>query len=1288
MRIATALHSLRRFVSLPAVRRAAGVAGWLAAGFWFAFALLLLVLRYAVLPQIESYRGDIEAAAARALKRPVAIAAIDAGWAGLRPRLTIRGFEIRDAEGRPALGFDHVEAELSWASLWNFGLVLHRFEIVAPDLDIRRDAEGRLFVAGLELVDDGAEGGFDDWLLAQERVVVRDAALRWHDERRAAPVLELRHLNFDLQNSGSRHRFGFTAEPPPALAARLDLRGDFRGADLDMLEAWKGELYGELDYADLAGWRTWVDYPVELPHGSGGVRLWLSFARKQPTAVTADVRLADLAVRLAPELPLLDLAHLEGRLSFNRLPEGYAAETQKLSLATRDGIRVDPTDLRLRYLLPAANRLAAGEFETSGLDLGALAALAERLPLPPEVRGQLASYAPRGRLKQLKLAWQAAAAGGLATWRAKGDFAELGIAAHGSLPGFGGLSGHIEGDEKSGSLKLDSHRAALELPTVFADPRLPLDALTAQATWKAGKDGVDIELVRAAFANQDAAGEASGRYRPSAKGGLGDIDLSATLTRAAGGAVWRYMPLVVNKDVRDWLRASVSGGHSEATTLRLKGDLDRFPFRDGSGIFQVKGRFQGGTLRYAPSWPEIRDIDGDLLFDGVRMLIEARKGNIMGVGIGPVSAEIADLEAPEELMVLHGRAAGATTDFLRFIEASPVGERIDHFTADMTAAGNGELNLKLEMPLRTIDKTRVDGRYRFAANRLVPDADMPPLTEVNGELRFTADRLEAQKIRAAMFGMPMTVDIATAGDGNVAVKAAGSASARGLRQQFGPLFDNFTGSAAWSGTVRVRKKTAELRIESNLQGLASALPEPFNKTTNETMPLVVERKQAPAGRDVTTVALGQALKATLVRRHEADKSVIERGVVAVGAAAPRLPERGVLLAVQAKRIDADLWRRLFASSGNGGTPGSAAALPLDQVELRTDELTLFDRGIAGLRLNARLVGNQWKAELKSRDAAGFLEWDGRGAGHLTGHLSQLTIPETAPGKKPPAAADLADEMPAVDLAIDRFSLHGKDFGVLKIKAENANGYWDTHIDVRNDDATLSGDGRWRPGSSAQETRFEFKLAAKSVERLLDRLGYPEAVRRGTARLEGALSWAGPPTRIDYGTLAGKLDFEAANGQFNKLEPGVGRLLGVLSLQSLPRRLTLDFRDVFSEGFAFDGIAGQATVVRGVMETKNLQIAGPSAKVLMTGSVNLGAETQDLKVRIAPSVGETIATGVLLANPATGAAAWVFNKLFGNPFDQAFAFEYAVTGGWSDPKVEKLSGAAKDAGREAKDGATP
>ncbi|MEK7736758.1 MAG: AsmA-like C-terminal region-containing protein, partial [Pseudomonadota bacterium] len=86
-----------------------------------------------------------------------------------------------------------------------------------------------------------------------------------------------------------------------------------------------------------------------------------------------------------------------------------------------------------------------------------------------------------------------------------------------------------------------------------------------------------------------------------------------------------------------------------------------------------------------------------------------------------------------------------------------------------------------------------------------------------------------------------------------------------------------------------------------------------------------------------------------------------------------------------------------------------------------------------------------------------------------------------------------------------------------------------------------------------------------------------------------------------------------------------------------------------------------------------QISGPSAKILMNGSVSLPQETQNLKVRVQPALGETFAVGAMLSHPAAGAIVWLADKIFKNPLDQIFAYDYAVTGSWADPKVEKLSG---------------
>lgn len=1292
------------------------VLGWALILGYFVFALLLLTLRYAILPQIENYRGDIERMISAAINRPVAIRQIDAHWAGLRPALNLEGFEIRDpgaehAQG-PALAFDQVEAELSWSSLWHFQLRLARLELNAPTLLLRRDRTGRLFAAGLEVTPEPSDqDDVTDWLLAQDRVIVRNAMIIWRDELRDAPTLELKHLNFRLDNSGSRHRFGLTAEPPRQLAARIDVRGDFIGRDLDQIEVWKGEIYAELDYADLAVWRAWVDYPVALPQGSGALRLWLGFANKQLISTTADVRLADVRLQLRPDLPELDLIQLEGRLAGRRLGNGFEAELKRLSLSSREGFSLQPTDLRVVWQNAAANRPAQGSASANGLDLDVLARLAAHLPLDDTTRTRLAKHAPRGRVFDLKLDWKGALdnPGAPAAWGVKGRFEALGLTALGPIPGISGINGLVEGNEKGGSLKLDGQRAALELPSVFADPKMELEAFAADLDWKQAGDGLRVNLRKAAFHNKDAAGEASGAWRALAEG-PGEVDLAARLTRGSGDAVWRYMPLAVGKNVRDWLRGAIIGGKASDATLKLRGDLRHFPFRGGKeGTFEVRGKFRDATLRYAASWPEIKDIEGELLFEGARMLITGKSAKIFGVGLRQVSAEIADLDDPQELLTVTGKAAGPTADFLRFIEASPVGERIDHFTEDMKAEGNGELDLKLSLPLRQLGNSKVDGSYRFDGNRLTVDNDLPPLAEVRGALRFSEGHLEARGIRGTLLGSPLNVDVKTAGDGAVQVNAAGELVIASLQRQFAhPVLDHLSGSTKWTGSVRVRKKSADVRLTSNLVGLSSSLPDPFNKVATDPLAFSFERKAAPetaarsgtkvgggdtaakpaAPPDMLDIALGRAMRLQLVRRHDAGKAVITRGLLAVGDVKASLPERNLLLAVNLPRINADFWRRTIVRPTNGDKGAAMAdTLPTVQFDLRAAELTAQDKSFHEVRINgSRTEGaTSTRFDLRSRELAGNFEWNSAGGGKLSGRIAQLSIPETIakPADIEARTREVIDQIPALDIAIDQLSFKDRALGAVRITAENRDGYWNAKLDAKNDDGSFEASGRWRPSQTQPDTRIEFNLGAKSVEKLLARIGYPDAVRRGSANLSGNLSWNGSPFTIDYPSLGGGFKLDAAGGQFSKLEPGVGRLLGILSLQSLPRRITLDFRDVFSEGFAFDNIAGQFAVARGVMETKDLQIQGPSAKVLMSGTVDLGTETQNLKVRVQPAVGESIAVGTMIANPVAGAVVWLAQKVLKDPFGQAFAFEYAVTGGWADPKVEKLGQLAPKAAEEPK-----
>ena len=225
----------------------------------------------------------------------------------------------------------------------------------------------------------------------------------------------------------------------------------------------------------------------------------------------------------------------------------------------------------------------------------------------------------------------------------------------------------------------------------------------------------------------------------------------------------------------------------------------------------------------------------------------------------------------------------------------------------------------------------------------------------------------------------------------------------------------------------------------------------------------------------------------------------------------------------------------------------------------------------------------------------------------------------------------------------------------------------------NGHAKFLSTGGWRRTGAGSLTTLQLKLETENLNALMGQFGYGDYLKRGTGQLEGKLVWPGYPYDFATASLAGTFKVEARRGQFAKIEPGAGKLLGLLSLQSLPRRAMFDFRDVFSEGFAFERIHGDVKVARGVLLTDGFEISGPSAFVSMAGEVSLPQETQTLTMHIVPEVGEGLAlAATLIGTPVLGLSTLLVSKLLKNPLGKVVAYEYQVTGSWDNPQVTRLS----------------
>ena len=1256
------------------VRRLLRFAGIAALVAYFGFAAVVLALRFWILPQIEEHPELIAQAISRNINQRVSIGGADSGWQRLRPYLALTDLRLYDQEGRVALSLPSVSLTVSWDSLAFGALRFHSLILDKPHLSIRRDLAGAVYVAGVKLNTENAGAGFSDWLLAQREVIVRDAQVNWDDQLRRAPLLSLADLNLVMRNRGSHHRFALRAQPPRELAAALDLRGDLEGGTFEQLQAWNGRLYAELAYADLAAWRAWFDYPLEIQHGQGGLRLWLGFADKRLQEVTADVALGGVSARLAPELPLLAMRSVQGRLSAKRARGGYEIGGREVALELQSGVTLPPARFALQWRPGDATRAEQGEARIDALELQPLALLGEYLPLPQKLRKFLAEAAPQGSVSDMHFDWQ----GPLQEpqrYSARGHFDRLGMRAYGKLPGFTGISGNIDGNETGGSVVLNASKAEVVLPRVFAEPARSFDTLTAQLAWTHAQGELQLKLSNIAFANADLAGTAFGSYATAAEG-PGVIDLTVRLNRTDARHVARYIPFL-DKVAFDWLDSALLAGHANDLSLRLKGDLKDFPFQSGKdGVFQIAARVMDGNLRYAAGWPTIDGIDADLRFDGKRMEVISRKASVLGARVASAHVVLADLFAPDRILAVDGQAEGPTAEFLKFIGQSPVNELIGGITANMGATGNGRLQLKLELPLARLTDTKVAGSYQLTGNQVSIDADWPPLAQVNGRLEFSESGVSMRAANAQFLGGPVTLGIASQPDRSVAVDARGTLNAAALQAALEqPLLRQVSGTAAWSSKMNISRRGASILVESGLQGIASTLPAPLAKAGADVLPLRFEHTvttaeggsgwSGPPSADRSTLDLGKLVRMELQRRRDGGKMVIVRGAVGLNEA-PKLPEKGIVFNGNASALDLDQWLR--ALGGSGGVP-----LPLASLSLKVGALDVYGKRINDATLRAGFRGSDWLAHIDARELAGDVRWRAEGKGRVIAQLSHFTFPEPTPGKLPEEAPP--KELPGLDIIADNLVVGDKKLGRLELAAENEGLDWRIEkLTLTTAEALLAADGVWQGVARQQRTSLNLKLEVSNVGKYLERFGYPGSMQRGSAKLLGKLAWAGNPQTIDYPTLAGDLSLIAEKGQFLKIEPGIGKLLGILSLQALPRRITLDFRDVFSEGFAFDTIVGTAAVAKGVLHTKDFVMRGPSAQVAMSGDIDLVHETQALRVRVVPSVGDSLSVAglVLLANPLTGIASFLAQRLLKDPLGQAFAFEYLVTGNWSDPKVEKVA----------------
>ncbi|HZA96803.1 MAG TPA: YhdP family protein, partial [Burkholderiaceae bacterium] len=865
------------------------------------------------------------------------------------------------------------------------------------------------------------------------------------------------------------------------------------------------------------------------------------------------------------------------------------------------------------------------------------------------------------------------------------------------LPGFENVSGSIDIADGAGSMQLMSKDATLFLPGVWAEPRVKVAKLTASARWR-WQPVLEVRIDSASASNADTELELTGSYRAATgdQGGPGWLDLSARIARLNASAAHRYVPLVVGTSTLQWLQHALVAGRVTDGTVRIKGDLGRFPFEgENDGEFRIAlhvidasldvhpGKVQReGSAEGSRVWPLLTDIDADLLIERRSMTVTAQRAAAYDARLSNVVARIAELGHNATLDV-RGVADGPLAEMVRYVNTSPVLRWTGGVTASAAATGNAKLELRLSIPLAHASDSQVAGTLNFANND-VQLAEGPPFSRVNGALQFTEAGVQRTNLNATILGGQSRIETSRRADGEPIFTATGVATVPALRRAVSltpvqHILDRSQGQARYTATLTL-KPSPEFKIDSDLIGISVDGVAPLRKTAQEALPLRIER--VPLGdSDEWRVAAGRVLAVRIERRHERGELRVARGVIALNEPA-NLPESGLLVLATVPRLDLEAWSAFLG--GGEVTPKStstAAAISpggaIELIAIRTPELVLMGRTFRNVTLGAsRTTDGGFNTNIVSDGVSGYVAWKPE---QITARLSRLLIPAGRKSEIVDALNSPQSELPALDITAEQFELSGLKLGRLELVAQNAGASsapaWRVRrFDVTNSDMKFSATGEWAPAASgkARHTKLNFKFDARDAGATLDRLGFPGAMAAGHGALEGDIQWLGSPLDLDYATLSGKLALSVDDGRFLKVDTGnAARLLSLLSLQSLSRTLLFDAGRPFSEGFAYSAIRADATLWQGVMSTSNFRMTGATATALMSGTINLRNETQQLHLVVLPEIdASTAALALGVANPILGLGAFVAQYVLRNPLSKVFALEYDIAGSWTDPSVTR------------------
>jgi uncharacterized protein (TIGR02099 family) len=856
------------------------------------------------------------------------------------------------------------------------------------------------------------------------------------------------------------------------------------------------------------------------------------------------------------------------------------------------------------------------------------------------------------------------------------------------------------------SLTLSAQGLRLE-SSLFEPRTLSIGDVSANTQWnRDASQKLQVNATQFALKSGKLNAQLRGKWTQGQASSPGVVDITGTFDSVDPKNLHQYVTTQVSGESREWLRRAIRSGAIKQLDLTLQGDLSHFPFnapKKEAGIFRLEGNIDQVMIDYdyvepnQPQWPAVTLVTGKLLFNNFGLTIKSDQALVMGMHARPLQISGLDVRAPDlELnpnLSIRLDSSGLAQDYLAVLNRTPIEHDLGRRIETLEIKGQASMPLSVDFDLDQQRVTSLNGQFKLSDASVALTKEGVPVEKINGVIEFNDDVVIVNDMRGHALGGPVSL---TGEWGpklrELNIQGELTSIAAEKHQKLSALLA-VTGKTTYQADVKeTQSGNIDVEVRSSLEGLAIKLPPPLGKAAGLKRPLTVRLQTLNQGktyREALTVSLGNLLNARFEHvPNGRDSPYFSRGAIVMGGAAV-LPPVGLTVSLGFDRVNWNDWKslteQLTAPNKSSTTTSAPELFPrLQQLRVRSPEFVFAELTLSELNLILnRKTSQAWSAQLESRETQGVASWTA-GPGGLVGpvvaRFSKLSLgtPHEAAGGPP--KSDVIDEkqwssMPAIDVSIDDFTLFGSPLGRLHLVGANADkgSRWMINaLELTNPSATLTAKGDWLLKGPERGINLDALLTISNLGKLSDQLGQENRVHEGSGTVNAKIRWLNFPWLFTYTGLNGEVNVDLKDGVFQHVNSRSARLLEVLSLQSLQRILSLNFRtgDEFKDGFPWNSIKGDLTLNQGVANTENLVVRSPIARIALTGGSNLTQKIWNMQADVRPLLdmsGAALATAFVV-NPIAGLSALVTQFLLRNPIERAMSAKYEVKGTWDEPEI--------------------